>query len=124
MKNFVFAFALCLFAVSLVGCGSKADRLVKKQIKLMNKMADELEAGKSRKDLKDLEDQMTEIGKEMNDLDLSKEEKDRLKEKYEDKLTEAMKRLMQAQFKGMADRFGKGGSKGGPGMPGLPSFGK
>ena len=98
MKNFVLALTLCLFAVSLVGCGSKADRLVKKQIKLMNKMADELEAGKSRKDLKDLEDQMNEIGKEMNDLDLSKEEKDRLKEKYEDKLTDAMKRLMEAQF--------------------------
>ncbi len=123
MKNLVLYVSLGLLSLTLVGCGSKADRLIKKQIKLMNKVADRMENGATEADIKDLTDEMKEIGKQLDELELSEEEKKKLEEKYKDDMKEATERMMKAAFKGAMDKMKKEMGKGGFNK-GAPSFGK
>ena len=130
MKNRFLILILCGLVCTFVGCGSKADRIVKKQIKLVNKLADKMEDGGSDEELKKISDQLTDLEKELEELDLTSEEKEALRDKYKDDMTKARKRLAEAAVAGAMkrfgeSRFGKGGfgdKKRSKGAPGLPSF--
>lgn len=116
MKSAVRMTVLVGLALVFSGCGSKPDRLVQKQIALMNEMADEIESGGSEDDIKQVRGRLEENSKKLEELDLSEEEITRLKEKYEDEMSEAMGRMMKASMSRAAQEIGKK-------IPGLPKLG-
>lgn len=94
-----YASIFCVFvlAISTTGCGqSEADRLMQKQIKLMNDSADAMQDG-SIEDMFELQSEMVENAKKMAALDLSEAEMKQLANKYEDEINKATSRIQKAQ---------------------------
>ncbi len=112
MKKAVILSGVCLALFALSGCGSSADSLIQQQIKVMNDLADAMEA-KDEAKVKQIEAQMKELQKQMKEIKLSEADQKALAEKHKDALMKATGRLMGAALKG-------GGL---PGMPGLPGPG-
>ncbi len=86
---------ICLFG--LTGCGGP-ESLIKKQIGLINEQADAIEKKDAAKFQRTL-NEMKEVEQKIKDLNLSPEEKQRLKEKFKGDIEKAMKRLREAAEK-------------------------
>lgn len=104
----------------LSGCGANADSLVKKQIAQMNEMADAIENDASESEIEAIDKRMKATAKELDELDLSKEKKDELKERYSEELTKAQTRLAKVIVGKMAEEMPKAvpGMRPGEGLPG------
>jgi len=98
MKKFLSLTCAFALLVGVSGCGSKADSLIKEQIKLMNDLADAIEKDDEAK-AKDIQEKIKENGKKLDDLKLSDDEKKKLEEKYKGDVEKAMKRVMEAAMK-------------------------
>jgi hypothetical protein len=96
-KVLVLGFAFVLL-VGVGGCGSKADSLMKAQIKVCYDQADAIENSDLAK-FQELENKRKEINKEMADLKLSDEETKKLREKYKDEFKAAARRIFEATWK-------------------------
>jgi peptidoglycan hydrolase CwlO-like protein len=122
-KVLVFA-SLLVFFVSLNGCGSSPESLVQDQIKAMNDMADALEKNAPEAKLTELKNRADEIGKKLEKLNLSEDEKKKLFEKHKDEITKAGQRLMTAMMGKAMQGLGPQlqGMPGMPTMPGMPAM--
>jgi hypothetical protein len=111
----------------VTGCGGGADGAIKEQISLMNEMAGVLEGVTDKASfeaaqakMKKLEDRGKELGKKLEDMKLSDQEKKNLEEKYKGQAEQAAKRLTAAMTNAMTK--GMGGAPGFPGVPGIPGL--
>ena len=87
-------FCVFVLAISTAGCGqSEADRLMQRQIKLLNEIADAMQDG-SIKYYEPLSE-IVEIHRKLAALDLSEAEMKRLADKYEDEIDKAHLRIQQ-----------------------------
>ncbi|MBN2021250.1 MAG: hypothetical protein JW809_00510 [Pirellulales bacterium] len=98
MKRTCLGLALLTLA-AVVGCGSRAESLLEKQIAGMNKTADAIEAGASEAEIKKLTDELAKTGEALDALKLSDAEKKALIEKYKDQVEKASRRLTEAMMK-------------------------
>ena len=105
MKSFCLVIVLCVSCIPLTGCRSKrppakaestfekAERLVRKENELTNKLIDRLKSGVSYKDVRNEEQELLEVFQERAELNLSDDQINRLREKYAEKLNDASWRL-------------------------------
>lgn len=108
----------CCFAavVMMSGCGSSADSILKKQIVLMNDMADAIENDASKEEIDKLKERGDALDKKLKALNLSAEEQRKLRERHEEEMNEAMAHLKKAMVNRMASEMKKG-------LSGMPQFG-
>jgi len=82
--------------VVLAGCGSAADSLINRHTREMNNLAAALESGKKESDLKAIDDRIDAALRELDELNLSVDEKKALGNAHAKSLGQAMKRLAAA----------------------------
>ena len=105
--------SVLLLCVSLTGCSSSADSLMKEQIKDMNALADAIEK-KDEAKATEISKRMEETGKKMKSLNLSESDQKALAERHKEGLMSAWQRLTAAMLGGAMDKFK------GMGFPGVP----
>ena len=109
------AFVL-VFVLGMTGCGgSEAEGMMKEGLGLTNDLASAIESNNEAK-VKDLAQQLKDIGEKAKKMKLSPDEDKRLQDKYEPELKAAMKRLQEAAMKNPA-MMGKMAT-----MPGMKGF--
>jgi chromosome segregation ATPase len=91
----------------VVGCGSKPDAITKEMVAVTNQLADTIETGKSRAAIQMHEDRLTQLRKELNDLNLPSSQLKALAERHQDSLESAEKRLTKASFRKGNERAAK-----------------
>ena len=125
------AIVMALLVSTLSGCGAPADRVVKRQIDLMNQMAAAMENKAPQATLENIQKQMQENGERASDLDLTADEWEQIGEKYKSQIEAASKRLIAAMtgdaFNNMPGWRGFDGFPGFSGArnaPNVPAFGR
>jgi hypothetical protein len=123
MRKWIVLVSALLTLIMISGCGSNPDKVVKKQISLMNDFANAVENNASEDKIKDIEKRMKEVNKEFEALKLSDEQKQKLLETHRAELEEAGKRLVTAMMKKAGQQIGDlkfpgfGGAMPVPGQP-------
>lgn len=117
MRHFFPLIALSCLTIMLSGCGSSPEGLMKRQISLVNELAEAMENDASEDKIKSISEKLQDNVKKMQDLDVSADEGARLAKEYAAELMEAYSRLGKAT-RGRMMR--KGFPM--PSMPNLPKF--
>ena len=107
IKSILSALLAIILSVGLSSCGSKADNLMKKQISLLNEYADTFEKDPKSAKLDEIQEKIGEVGKELNALDLSADEKKEMSEKFKTEASEAALRYANAKSGGLLDNAEK-----------------
>ena len=117
----LFLLVMIAALLPLAGCGQNPDSLAQQQIAEMNELADALEAGAEKAELEKIRDRMQQTKADLENLELSDDEKKELANKYGEELKQAALRLVQASAKQM-DGMMRGMTNGAPPQaPGLPA---
>jgi hypothetical protein len=96
MKRFV-AFAVVGFVLTTVGgCGSKAENLLKDLIRYTNALAEAVEKKESADRIKAAGQRVKDTFQQLQDLNVPKEEKEKLEAKYKAEAQAAGERLTKA----------------------------
>jgi predicted Holliday junction resolvase-like endonuclease len=115
VRKTLYVGAMIALVFTMNGCGSNADGLMSDMIRCMNDMADAMEKKAPEEKLTEIKTRMENIGKKLDALKLSEDEKKKLLEKHKDAMEKAAKRITDATMKNMGGLI--------PGMPSVPKFG-
>ena len=99
--KFVSIFLLFVFVMSAAGCGgqSKVDALFKKDIDLLNKIADAMEEEAPLQEITKLQTESMELSNKIGDLNFSPAQRKRLVKRYGDRRDKAYARVQMAKDK-------------------------
>ena len=91
---------VCVFALlsGLSGCSGNAEDLYKKQIDLMNNLADAIEK-KDEAGAQSIVKELNEVESKLKDTKVTADEKKRIEDKYKDELGKAVMKLLGAMMK-------------------------
>ena len=93
-----------------IGCSAeaKAERLIEKQIGVMEEMVAAVENGASEEAFKELKEEGSRIQRELEEVEkeLTEEENEALKKKYEPRVREVTKKMTSAMMERMRDQMG------------------
>lgn len=98
MKRIIATAGALMLIVNLSGCSGSAEDVTKKQIDLMNDLADAIEK-KDEAKAKSIAQELKENGEKLKGMNLSDDEKKKIGEKYKDDMLKAVGRLMGAAMK-------------------------
>jgi hypothetical protein len=111
MKRLALTIGFCILLGTIAGCGSKADRLVKEQIGLLNELAGAYDSGAPQSRIDEIKQALDENDKMIEDLKLSDDAKRRIKREYDAELRQALKRITDARRRAGLNDDGSAPSK-------------
>ena len=96
-----------LMVFALTACDGKHERLVKKQISMMNSYAEEFESNPKSTKLTEIDSDLAELATKMEGMDEPSESvQEKLRGKYGEPMKEALTRYMQAKAQGQMKEMG------------------